>query len=188
MDQRTIAGTRTHVTLAVSLFDHDFEIVKDPPIEWSVIAGEIVHDLRSALEHLVWQLVEATGGKPSTSNHWPVAATKQQFVRQAERRRGYLMGSVARPLSASALWSPSSRGSSESRPSVHPALALEHRQTPHRLRKRRRPSVRGRELGRPECRTVACPWAPGEAARSRTTSVLVMHVQHQRTSRRGAPR
>lgn len=69
-----------------------FAIAKNPPIEWSVIAGEIVHDLRSALEHLVWQLVEASGGKPSTSNQWPVAATEQQFVRQTERPRGMLDG------------------------------------------------------------------------------------------------
>lgn len=34
-----------------------------PPPIISVIAGEIIHDLRSALDHLAWQLVDAHSGK-----------------------------------------------------------------------------------------------------------------------------
>ena len=32
------------------------EIGNQPPLRWSVIIGEIIHDLRSALDHLAWQL------------------------------------------------------------------------------------------------------------------------------------
>jgi hypothetical protein len=37
---------------------------RPPPIRWGVLAGEIVHNLRSALDHLVWQMVLANGGQP----------------------------------------------------------------------------------------------------------------------------
>lgn len=43
-----------------------------PPIEWSIRAGEFAYNLRSALDHLVWQLVEVNGGKPSNSNAFPI--------------------------------------------------------------------------------------------------------------------
>jgi hypothetical protein len=31
---------------------------------WAILAGEIVHQSRSALEHIVWELIEANGGTP----------------------------------------------------------------------------------------------------------------------------
>jgi len=37
----------------------------DPPRIMGVIASEIFHHLRSILDHLVWQLVEANGYDPS---------------------------------------------------------------------------------------------------------------------------
>jgi hypothetical protein len=43
----------------------------DPPPEWSVIVGEIMHDLRSALDQLAWKLVEATGNKPYDRLEFP---------------------------------------------------------------------------------------------------------------------
>ena len=43
-----------------------------PPIEWSIRAGEILYNLRSALDHLVWQLVLANGLVPSRANQFPI--------------------------------------------------------------------------------------------------------------------
>lgn len=43
-----------------------------PPLQWSVILGEIIHDLRSALDHLVWQLVIANGKSPTKKNQFPI--------------------------------------------------------------------------------------------------------------------
>ena len=34
------------------------------PIQWSIRAGEFAYNLRSALDHLVWQLVRVNGGNP----------------------------------------------------------------------------------------------------------------------------
>ena len=42
------------------------------PIEWSVRLGEILYNLRSALDHLVWQLVLANGQNPGRHNAFPI--------------------------------------------------------------------------------------------------------------------
>lgn len=44
----------------------------DPPIKWSIIIGEICHNLRSALDHLAWQLVKANGNKPNRNTGFPI--------------------------------------------------------------------------------------------------------------------
>lgn len=41
-------------------------------LRWGVIVGEIIHDLRSALEHLVWQLVEIGNGQPDHHHTFPL--------------------------------------------------------------------------------------------------------------------
>jgi hypothetical protein len=37
---------------------------EDPPFRWSAIIGDVVHNLRSMLDHLAWQLVIKAGNKP----------------------------------------------------------------------------------------------------------------------------
>ncbi|MBJ7594491.1 MAG: hypothetical protein JF886_06435 [Candidatus Dormibacteraeota bacterium] len=45
----------------------------DPPPMWGVIVGEIIHDLRSALDHTVWELVIANKGRPERNrNQFPI--------------------------------------------------------------------------------------------------------------------
>lgn len=38
-----------------------------PPTEWSILVGDSLHNARSALDHLAWQLVELHGGSPGKS-------------------------------------------------------------------------------------------------------------------------
>jgi hypothetical protein len=40
--------------------------------EWSVVIGELLYDLRSALDHLAWQLVLLDGGTPGEQTQFPV--------------------------------------------------------------------------------------------------------------------
>lgn len=47
-------------------------IVERPPIAWGVLSGEIVHNARSALDNLVWQLVLINGKTPGRWNSFPV--------------------------------------------------------------------------------------------------------------------
>lgn len=47
-------------------------IRKQPPPAWSPAIGDIVYGMRSALDHLAWQLVIRNGRKPSTGNLFPI--------------------------------------------------------------------------------------------------------------------
>ena len=57
------------------------------PISWSVQTGEILYNLRSALDHLVWQLVCANGQTPTTDNQFPIADDLDAWKRSSTRRR-----------------------------------------------------------------------------------------------------
>jgi hypothetical protein len=46
--------------------------VPAPDLEWSIRIGEIFHQLRSALNHLAWQLVLLDGGQPSRQTQFPI--------------------------------------------------------------------------------------------------------------------
>lgn len=39
---------------------------------WAVVVGEIVHDLRSALDHLVREVVHLSGGEPDSEHAFPI--------------------------------------------------------------------------------------------------------------------
>jgi hypothetical protein len=57
------------------------------PLMWSVRIAEIVHNVRSALDHLVWQLViRKTGEQPMIDRiEFPVVETLRGFERRAGR-------------------------------------------------------------------------------------------------------
>jgi hypothetical protein len=68
---------------------------------WAVIIGEIVHDLRSALDHLVWHAVDLSGGKPDDQHAFPLLGREpsEGFAAWATRsavtgrgRHGKLLG------------------------------------------------------------------------------------------------
>ena len=58
------------------------------PIEWSVRLGEILYDLRSALDHLVWQLVLANGKKPGRHNAFPIVKDEGDWQRATRQLEG----------------------------------------------------------------------------------------------------
>jgi hypothetical protein len=50
---------------------------------WGVQVGEIVHNLRSALDHSIWELVILTTGRPPalpTKNQFPIFKSKDGFL------------------------------------------------------------------------------------------------------------
>jgi len=63
-----------------------------PPVSarFSVLAGEVIHHLRSCLDHLVWQLVVANGQQPTERNEFPICDTATRFAEAC--RRGKLRG------------------------------------------------------------------------------------------------
>ena len=46
--------------------------VDPPPEDWGTIVGEFAHNLRSALDNLVWQLALVGGGTPNQSTQFPI--------------------------------------------------------------------------------------------------------------------
>lgn len=56
------------------------------PLRWSVIAGEVVHELRSALDHLAWQLVIANGETPDKRTEFPVFEKRGTYRTEGVKR------------------------------------------------------------------------------------------------------
>lgn len=63
-----------------------------PPPSLSLLLGDYVHNLRSALDHLVWQLVIANGQVPGQHNRFPIITAESEWGRRVARKNGWLEG------------------------------------------------------------------------------------------------
>jgi hypothetical protein len=80
----------------------NLRILKHPKNpEWGLILGDMVHNLRSALDHLVWQLVILNGEKPRRQNQFPIIGAKAQYLdvqpNRSESARDRMLVGVAEP-------------------------------------------------------------------------------------------
>lgn len=59
--------------------------IADFPLELPIVAGEVCHQLRSCLDHLVWQLVVANTGKPpaGTKSGFPIFLTNEGYLKRS---------------------------------------------------------------------------------------------------------
>lgn len=81
-----------------STFEHDgsswtmgsFEAKEDMASKFSLQFGDVITNLRSSLDYLVWELVLAHNGKPTNSNAFPICDTVNSFG--SELQRGRLSG------------------------------------------------------------------------------------------------
>ena len=64
------------------------------PLRFSVLAGEIIHHLRSSLDHVAWALVLARHKTPSFKVQFPICLTEKEFI--AATKRGIMKGISAR--------------------------------------------------------------------------------------------
>jgi hypothetical protein len=64
---------------------HRAVVHKRPPVEWSLLVGDAVHNARSALDHIAWGLVEAGGGKPTRDTCFPIGDTEAAFNKSAKK-------------------------------------------------------------------------------------------------------
>jgi hypothetical protein len=53
----------------------------DVPLRFAVLAGEVIHHLRSSLDHLVAGLVQLAGHAVSRAHQFPICKTPEQFQR-----------------------------------------------------------------------------------------------------------
>jgi hypothetical protein len=65
-------GAKPHSVAQIHHTTLYIKSVKPVPDEFSIIIGDVVHNLRSSLDHLIWQLVEAGGGTPNDRTYFPV--------------------------------------------------------------------------------------------------------------------
>jgi hypothetical protein len=83
---------RHHYDLKASRYSLSIEVRRELPVMWSVIVGDLVHNLRSGLDHLMWQLVLAGGGKPNGATAFPVLrhapATTDEWKSWRKKIRG----------------------------------------------------------------------------------------------------
>jgi hypothetical protein len=59
---------------------------ENPPLRWSTIAGDAVHNLRSALDLLVWQLVLANQRTPGNHTMFPIARSANDYETRGTRQ------------------------------------------------------------------------------------------------------
>jgi hypothetical protein len=69
-----------------------------PPLRISVITGEIIHHMRSSLDHLIHALVIHNGGKPTFQHQFPICTTEKAFKQACERGQIKNVGANARRL------------------------------------------------------------------------------------------
>jgi len=63
--------------------------VADIPDDIRVIIGDVVHNLRSALDHLAWQLVISAGNRPTGKTAFPICSEQKDFLKKGiEKMRG----------------------------------------------------------------------------------------------------
>ncbi len=67
--------------------EYTFVAFGDPkvPLRFSVLAGEIIHHLRSSLDHLIYALIVKNGGTPYTNNQFPICLTTKKFENACKR-------------------------------------------------------------------------------------------------------
>lgn len=67
------------------------KVLKEPPPRLGVILGDYVHNLRSALDQLAWQLVLLGGGSPDRDTSFPIVRNSSHFEHTAKRSLGGLI-------------------------------------------------------------------------------------------------
>jgi hypothetical protein len=60
--------------------------IQTPPAEIGLIAGDLIHNLRSALDHLAFQLVYANGSTHSKQTSFPIWDSASEYYAQRARR------------------------------------------------------------------------------------------------------
>jgi hypothetical protein len=66
---------------------HIYRLVEQPmlPPHWPAVFGDFVHNLRSALDHLAWQLVKLNRGSPNESTQFPIWPNEFRYVDGAQK-------------------------------------------------------------------------------------------------------
>jgi hypothetical protein len=61
----------------------EIDVKREPPPHWGVLVGDVVHNLSSALDHLMWQLARWNGKRPAKRSAFP-AVERRLHIRDPE--------------------------------------------------------------------------------------------------------
>jgi hypothetical protein len=74
---------------SVGAFDTDtwewverFQIREQPPLRFGVILGDCVQNLRSCLDHVIWQVTRLDGGAPDNETQFPSLPSQRRSSRR----------------------------------------------------------------------------------------------------------
>jgi hypothetical protein len=56
------------------------------PIGPSIVSGDLIHNLRSSLDHLAWQLVKVSESEPGGWTYFPIYWDEDDFIRDVKKR------------------------------------------------------------------------------------------------------
>ena len=62
------------------------KINSEIPLAFSVLVGEIIHDLRSTLDHMIYHLVLQNGGTPTFSTAFPIYDSAMDFKKDGKSK------------------------------------------------------------------------------------------------------
>src|SRR5262249_4018917 len=79
-------GVRTENDSQTGQIIQRIQVRSQVPSTLSLLIGDAVHNLRSALDHLAWQLVEANGDTPTTKTAFPIYKTLAKYTTESTRR------------------------------------------------------------------------------------------------------
>ena len=80
------------------------------PIECAIQIGEVLYNLRSALDHTVWQLVIANGQTPDRANAYPICRDEAVFNRIKRRTLRGVSAEAQAVISRYQPWRPPTHG------------------------------------------------------------------------------
>jgi hypothetical protein len=66
-----------------------FNVIREPPLKLAAIAGDVVHNLRSALDYFIEELVKRDGHTPTFQHLYPICATPEGFTQALKSGRLY---------------------------------------------------------------------------------------------------
>ncbi len=75
-----------HFDSATGWIEMRLREVHPPPIEFGLIFGDMINNLRGALDHLVWQLVLANQKTPTDGTGFPIVKREENWERAAASR------------------------------------------------------------------------------------------------------
>lgn len=59
--------------------------VEDPPLKLGAVLGDYINNVRSALDHIVWQLVRLAGNEPDHRTAFPICSSRADWDRRSPR-------------------------------------------------------------------------------------------------------